>query len=262
EKRPSSPNMPAMSMKERRELLARKLGGALRRPSSMTMQAVRPPDKPPIVQASGERQSDPGPTPESARAAEVLKARYDAARAEALRSQIERYLAMGRGALERKDFASAANAFRIAASLAPEDDEVQRECAEVQQLAAAALAEGYLKQAQYEETHERWEEAALSYAKVCAGRPDDPRPHERAAFTMLKAAGNTRRAVEFARRAVELSPDAPELRLTLARAYAVAGLERSATGELTRATELARGDAKIRELIAQARDQIRQGKPV
>jgi hypothetical protein len=61
---------------------------------------------------------------------------------------------------------------------------------------------------------------------------------------------------------VELAPEAPEMRLTLARAYAVAGLEKSASGEISRAAELAKSDAKLRELVAQARDQIRHGKPV
>ncbi|EYF02045.1 Hypothetical protein CAP_7524 [Chondromyces apiculatus DSM 436] len=273
----SSPNVPAISEKERRELLARKLGGALRRPSSMTMQAVRPPGQvsPPQIPPDRPSESGPspagpspagpspaGPSPESARAAEVLKTRYDSARAEAARVQIERYVSLGRGALERKDFASAANAYRIAASLAPDDETLQKSCTDIQRLAAAALAEGYLKQAQYEENHERWEDAALSYVKVCAGRPDDASPHERAAFTMLKAGSNTRRAVEFARRAVELAPENAEVRLTLARAYAIVGLERSANGELTRAAELAKADPKIRELISQTRDQIRQGKPI
>ncbi|AKT39737.1 J domain-containing protein [Chondromyces crocatus] len=258
--KPSSPSMPAITTKERRELLARKLGGALRRPSSMTMQAVKPPAAGASVPL--DRPSEPGPSPESARAAEVLKDRYDHARSEAARLQIERYVALGRGALEREDFASAANAYRIAASLAPDDEALQRACAEVQRLAAAALAEGYLKQAQYEENHERWEDASLSYVKVCAGRPDDPAPHERAAFTLLKAGSNTRRAVEFARRAVELSPEAPEMRLTLARAYAIVGLGKSASGELARAAELAKADARLRELVAQTREQIRQGKPI
>jgi predicted Zn-dependent protease len=68
--------------------------------------------------------------------------------------------------------------------------------------------------------------------------------------------------VEFARRAVELAPEAPEHRLTLARAYAAAGLAKSASGEIARAAELARNDAKMRELVAQVREQARHGKLV
>jgi tetratricopeptide (TPR) repeat protein len=250
--------MPAVTLQERRELLARKLSGGLRRPSSMSMPAVTV-----LVPAQGVvATAEASRSPESVRAAETLRARYDAARVEARRVQLDRYVQLGREALERKDYASAANAYRIAASLAPEDAEVQRLCAETQQLAAVALAEGYFKQAQYEENHERWEDAAISYAKVCAGRPDDPHPHERTAYAVLKAGGSVRRAVEFARRAVELAPETPEHHLTLARAYAVAGLAKSASGEIARAAELARNDARMRELVAQVREQARHGKLV
>ena len=125
-------------------------------------------------------------------------------------------------------------------------------------LAAAALAEGYWKQAQYEERQGRWAEAALSYAKACVGRPDDARAHERVAFATLKSSANTRRAIEFARRAVELDASSAELRLTLARAYAAAGFEKSAQGEIERALSLAPNDAKIRELSAQVREQAQK----
>ena len=43
------------------------------------------------------------------------------------------------------------------------------------------------------------------------------------------------------------------MRVTLARAYMAAGLERSASGELDRALELAPNDAKIRDVVAQVR---------
>ncbi|WP_437613967.1 DnaJ domain-containing protein [Sorangium sp. So ce834] len=202
-------------------------------------------------------------SPESMRAVEVLKARYDSARNEAVRNQIARYSEAARGALERNDYASAANAYRIAASLAPEDAALQKASADVQRLAAVALADGYLKQAQYEAQNGRWVEAALSYAKVCNGRPDDASAHERVAYATLQAGENTRRAVEFARRAVELVPSSVEYRLTLALSYAAAGLTKSANGEFDRAAELAGSDARLRGLIAQTRDQAkRHGKQV
>ncbi|WP_437592571.1 DnaJ domain-containing protein [Sorangium sp. So ce1000] len=202
-------------------------------------------------------------SPESIRAVEALKARYENARNEALRSQIARYSEVARAAIERNEYASAANAYRIAASLAPEDAELQRASAEVERLAAVALADGYFKQAEYEAQNGRWVEAALSYAKVCNGRPDDARAHERVAYATLQAGESTRRAVEFARRAVELVPTSVEYRLTLALSYAAAGLAKSAAGELERAAELAGNDARLRGLIAQAREQAKQqGKQV
>src|SRR5262249_13125308 len=121
------------------------------------------------------------------------------------------------------------------------------------QKVAVANADGYWKQALYEEGQERWAEAALSYSKVCTGKPDSAQAHERVAHATLKSSGNARRAVDFARRAIELDPKRPEYRVTLARAYAAAGLEKSANSELERALELAPKDPKVQALVASAR---------
>ncbi|WP_437680382.1 J domain-containing protein [Sorangium sp. So ce131] len=268
---PSAPSAP--SARDRRETFARKLTGGLKRPppaSAATVAsapAAPPPTPVPVAAAAPPPPPPRAPigtrSPESARAVEVLKARYDSARSEALRGQIARYTDAARVALERKDYAGATNAYRIAASLAPQDVELQKASAEVQRLAAAALADGYLKQAQYEAQNGRWVEAALSYAKVCNGRPDDAAAHERVAYAVLQTGENTRRAVEFARRAVELTPASVEYRLTLALAYTAAGLTKSAVGELDRAAELAGNDARMRSLVAQAREQAKKtGKQV
>lgn len=231
----SRPMTQAEALRERREALARKLMGNQRR-------TVPPPSGP----------SEPDPTSHR-RAVDVLRQRHDNAVADARRAQLTRYLEEGGAALEKKDFAGAANAFRIAATLAPDDPAVQATCNESMRQAAAALAETYWKQAQHEAAQERWAEAALSFSKVCAGRPTDPLAHERVAHATLNSANSPRRAVEFARKAVELNPTSAEFRVTLARAYAAAGLDKSAQGELQRALELAPTDPKILALVAGAR---------
>ncbi|WP_437970236.1 DnaJ domain-containing protein [Sorangium sp. So ce260] len=278
-----SPVAPAPSAKDRRETFARKLTGGLRRPpAGAPSAAVTAPAAATVTAPAAAAVTAPAATavtapaavavsrvpggvrsPESMRAVETLKARFDSARNEALRNQIARYSDAARAALDRNDYAGAANAYRIAASLAPEDAALQSASADVQRLAAVTLAEGYLKQAQYEAQNGRWVDAALSYAKVCNGRPDDAAAHERVAYATLQAGENTRRAVEFARRAVELVPSSVEYRLTLALSYAAAGLTKSANGEFDRAAELAGNDARLRGLIAQAREQAkRYGKQV
>ncbi|MDC3958339.1 DnaJ domain-containing protein [Polyangium jinanense] len=184
--------------------------------------------------------------------------RYDSTRNEARRLQLDRYVLAAKVALERKDLAAAANAYRLAVALAPEDDALARKAVEIQQQAAAELAEGFLRQAEYEASQGRWSEAAMSFANVCKARGDDPRPHERVAFCTLKTGQNNRRAIDFARRAVKLSPGVGEYRLTLARAYMAAGLETSARVEMERAAELSPNDARIREAIAQLRAQMKK----
>ena len=246
---PPSPDATALSQQEvlrqRREALARKLTG------------------------SGARKPGPGPAGPSAhappaemdpifaeRAAEALRLRHEAAIADAKQAQVKRYVEAGRAALDTQDYAGAANSYRIAASLAPDDAAVQAACTDALQKVAVALADGYWKQAVYEESQERWAEAALSYSKVCTGRPDSALAHERVAFTTLKSSTNPRRAVEFARRAIELDPKKPEYRVTLARTYAGAGLEKSAHAELDRAVELAPKDAKVQALVTFTRGEL------
>ncbi|WP_235879660.1 J domain-containing protein [Polyangium aurulentum] len=223
----------------------------------------RPPYAPRITQATRPRPGEgPGAATSAAPATPPVQAghgdagrpRFDPHR----RMQLERYVLAAKVALERKDLAAAANAYRLAVGLAPEDTELKQKLAEVQQQAASELAEGFLKQAEYEASQGRWAEAALSYANVCPGRPDDPRPHERVAFCTLKTGQNTRRAIDYARRAVRLAPQSAEYRLTLARAYMTAGLETSARVEMERAAELAPNDARMREAIAQLRVQMKR----
>lgn len=179
-------------------------------------------------------------------------------RRDARRMQLERYMLAAKVALERRDLAAAANAYRLAATLAPEDDAISRKAAEIQQQAASELSEGFSRQAEYEASQGRWAEAATSFANVCKGRPDDPRPHERVAFATLKTGQNTRRAIDFARRAVKLAANVAEYRLTLARAYMAIGLETSARAEMERAAELSPNDARMREAIAQLRIQLKR----
>jgi tetratricopeptide (TPR) repeat protein len=236
-------------LRQRREALARKLmGGTARRPGTSPPPAGHAPtaEMDPIL---------------AERTAEAMRQRQEAALAEARMAQVKRYLDAGRSALETQDYAGAANSYRIASSLAPDDLAVKATCDEALQRVAVALADGYWKQAVYEEGQERWAEAALSYSKVCTGRPDSAPAHERVAYTTFKSGGNPRRAVEFARRSIELDPKKPEFRVTLARTYAAAGLEKSAHAELDRALEIAPKDAKIQSLVSAARATIKGPEP-
>jgi tetratricopeptide (TPR) repeat protein len=251
--RPPTPSAPILDMspeealRQRREALARKLTGG-RRPSGV-MQAVAAASAPraPVVQM------DPA---HAERAEEAMRRRREAAVAEARKAQLTSHLDAGRAAIERGDYPAAVNAYRIAASLEPDDPAVQATCNEALRRAAAALADGYWKQALYEEGQDRWSEAALSYAKVCTGKPDNAQAHERVAYATLKSGGNARRAVEFARKAVEIDPRKPDFHVTLARAYAAAGLEKSARGELDRAVALAPKDQRVLGLVAQAKSAL------
>ncbi|MFO0585980.1 MAG: DnaJ domain-containing protein [Polyangiaceae bacterium] len=244
---PPAPERPALSAEQRREILARRLTGQ----NFARLQARHHQGG-----ANGSPLPPPVDSPEAKRAAaQTLKARYDAAKAEALRVRITNYQKVAEAAILENDFAKAANSYRIAAHLAPEDAGLQRRSEEVQRLAAAALSAGYLKQAAYEEHEGRWADASLSYARAAEGRPDDAFAHERAGFATIKSGGSARRAVEYARRAVELQPQNPDNRITLARAYLAAGFGVSALAELDRALASGPMDAQHKQIVGELRDQ-------
>lgn len=229
----------AAALADRKRVLAMKLMGGSKRPPPPT--------------------SAPPPAGADARsAAEALRNRFEHAKSEATRRQVMHYIATGRDALARADYASAANAYRIAATLAPDDPNLQRDAAEVIQQANRALADSFMKQGEYEISQDRFAEAAISFGKAANGRPDDPRGFDRAAYATFRAASNPRRAVDYARRAVELSPQHWPYRITLAYSYVAAGLSASVDAELARVLETAAGDDRAKGQVAQVRDYLKQ----
>ena len=117
---PSTPGLsPDEVLRQRREALARKLTGGSAPPGARPGADARARrDGPGDRRRARRRRSSSGATPRSR---------------EARRQQLTRYIDTGRAALDRQDFAAAANAYRIAASLAPDDAAVQATCNEAMQ---------------------------------------------------------------------------------------------------------------------------------
>jgi tetratricopeptide (TPR) repeat protein len=118
-----------------------------------------------------------------------------------------------------------------------ERESVERVCA----LIMSTLAEEYEKQARYEERHQKWSDAVKSWLRVCEGRELDPEPCRQAALALLASEADPRRAIELAKRAVELDPQDPHSRRVLGHAYLAAGMKRNAREELETAVRLAHG---------------------
>jgi tetratricopeptide (TPR) repeat protein len=167
--------------------------------------------------------------------------------------QIAKYLEAADSSSKINDPASAANAYRLALALDPSDLSVQESLRIAQAKASTLLADGYLKQAEYEERAERWADAARSYQKVLAGEPDNARLHDRAAHALLKAGTDLHKAAALAKRAVELNPSAARYRVTLGNIYLAAGLQLNARREIEAAASLAPDDASIGQLLARLR---------
>ncbi|MEI7893262.1 MAG: DnaJ domain-containing protein [Myxococcales bacterium] len=201
----------------------------------------------------GRAPSRPAPPPSSpmttADAMESLKRRYQERLRAARQAQARKYADI---AGEAKDPVAAANALRVAATLAPDDPEIQRKSEEAQEAAGTVLAESYRKQAVYEEKNGQWPEAAKSWRLVVRGRPNDAMACERAANAILKAEGSLHDASTLGQRAVALEPTNAAFRVTLANVYVAAGLSLNARRELDAAAQLAPDDATVQALRKRA----------
>jgi tetratricopeptide (TPR) repeat protein len=237
--RPSDPD-------SRRRALARKLG-----------RSPMPSDPIPDPEAESLRATQLAEQDAQRRdwAVDELKRRYQDRVQAARDRQLEVYLRAASQAQAKKDFVGAANALRIAVSLAPEDASLVEQLNEASAKAKFDLAASYLEQAEYEERDEKWLAAAKSYAKALTGRPE-ARVYERLAHCLLSGEGDLREAGEAAKRAVMMQPDSAKYRVTLARFYALAGMKQSAEGELSRAATLAPTDDKVNDWVRRLKREL------
>ena len=232
--KPATPFVPkaaatAAEMQARREALARRLLGG---------QAARPSMPPPAAAAAGPAQH-PLAGMQQKDAMDALKRRYEERVTVAKDVHLRKQVVTGEEALAKGDFLAAANAFRIASSIDPDDADIRQRADEAQARANEDLAVGYEKQASYEERGEHWAEAGRSWNRVAQLRPTQARAHERAAYCMVRAEGNMHDAAELGKRAVTLEPQVAQNHLTLGMVYQAAGLPLAAKREAELALGLA-----------------------
>jgi hypothetical protein len=228
-----------VAMAARRDALARRLLG--NRGSSPSSGAI------PVVTAPGPISASVVPSASEAMGA--LRRRYEERVARAKVVEANKYVANAKAAAAANDPIGAANAYRVAAQLTPDDPEVARGAAEAQAKADVVLGETYAKQAAYEEKNGQWAEASRSWPRVCKARPNDAAAHERAANALLKSEGDMHDAGRFAKRASELAPSNAAYRVTLASVYLAAGLPLGAKRELETAAQLSPQDDTIRSML-------------
>lgn len=144
---------------------------------------------------------------------------------------------------------SALNSLRLAVAVSQERPEIVSEYERVRRLYSAAMAENYEKQARYETRHGHWVEAALSWTRVCDGRPTDGNAHLQAAVALLEAKGDLAQARMFAQKALELMPGTYVAHRALGRVYHALGMKLNAKRELSAALALQQDDDEIKALL-------------
>ncbi len=236
-----------VAMAARRDALARRLLGGL--PSSSAPPARGHSSGPPAGAAPA--------VPSTADAMDALRRRYQDRVVRAKAAEARKYVANAKSAEAAGDPIAAANAYRVASQLVPDDVEVRAGAQAAQTKADTVLGDNYSKQASYEERNQQWPEASRSWSRVCKARPNDARTHERAANAALMAstanpsapAGDLHEAARLAKRACEIEPANPAFRVTLAKVYVAAGLGLAARRELETGAQLAPQDDTIRSML-------------
>ncbi len=231
---PSAPPL-AVGMAARRDAFARRLLGARGPATSHVPPSHSSPAQPTAMTAAD--------------AMNALRRRYEERVVLAKAAEARKCSARGEQALASGDVIKAANAFRVAAGLAPGDADLQRKSSECQAKADHMLAETYARQAEYEEKSNNWTAAARSWVRVCQVRSNDPHAHGRAANALVKAGGDLHQAARLAQRACELEPATAGARITLATVYMAAELMQNARRELETAVKLGAHDGIVDAML-------------
>jgi curved DNA-binding protein CbpA len=239
---PANP-APSISAQARRDALARRLLGG--RPAGTA--SVAPP--PPSSATAAPSTARPASTMTTIDAMNALRRRYEERVRVAKTAEARKCVAAAEQSLAAGDVVKAANAYRIAAGLVPNDAEIERRSNETQAKADGILADTYSRQAAYEEKNGNWAAAARSWIRVCQARPNDAQSHTNAAGALLKAGGDMRQSARLAQRVCDLEPNNPGARILLAEAYMAAELPHSARRELEAAAKLGGHPATIDAML-------------
>jgi curved DNA-binding protein CbpA len=237
-----------------RELMERRLRGL---PQRSTSEGAKQPQKPISSGAPSVRPSAPSPkltsTPPLGRqelARQLGRTLIDVSRMTGSNDKVTRAVTGARAAFERGDIAASVQHMARAFSLAPERVDLHTEYERLARMLAQKLADDYEEQAKFEAKQAKWAAAAISWGKVCEGRPDDPAAHRQAAFALLKAGGDLRGAQNHAQRAVYLAPDDIDSRILLAQTYLTVGLKLNARRELDAAAKLDPANEMVKNLLS------------
>lgn len=166
---------------------------------------------------------------------------------------VARHLARARSAELQQDLVGALNSLRMAMAIAADRPEVISEHDRVKLMLAKNMAGKYEEQARYEESKEKWGAAAISWAKVFEGRPEDGDAALKAADYLIRANGDLHTARTLAQTAVRLKPSATAHRV-LGEVFLAANLRLNAKREFETALKLDPKDEIVKNHLSRLRD--------
>lgn len=164
--------------------------------------------------------------------------------------QVTRAVKASQAAFARGDLNEAASQLSKAVSLAPEREDLRVEYERLSKMVSEKMVLDYIERAKFEQKNGKWASAALSWAKVCEGRPNDADAYRFAAHALYKAGGDLRGAQRYAQQAAFLAPEDIDCRILLTQIYLTIGLKLNARRELDVAAKLDPGNEMVKNLLA------------
>ncbi len=249
-----APSIP-MDDAARRAMLARRLGGGTdirTRPS--LPQPREPSAHPPPMRKATAAVVDRAPAKVPVKPAAPAPADTEA--------QLRRYIELAQQAEASNDPTVAANAYRLALAVSPDDPKLFAAYQVQAKAAAKILADGYVKQGDDEVELGRLREAAWSYAQAAGERRNDQSIDRRLARVLLDAPGDLHRLIELAKHAVKLAPKWNATRIALIELYEREGLRLAAVQEIEAAKRAGIDDPRFEkwlERLARANRSARGG---
>lgn len=230
------------------EVITRRLRSVTQRLPTRVVEAASSPSSPsPTVEPpafEGAQKGDPQDL--LRRLARTLK---DVSQVTGSHDHLGRAIKASREAFERGDLNEAAAQMNRALSLSNNREDLRLEYERISKALAEKMAQNYAEQAKFEAKTGKWASAALSWAKVCEGKPDDFMAHRSAAYALYKAGGDLRGAQKYAQQAVFLAPNDIDSRILLAQIYMTIGLKLNARRELEAAAKLDPGNEMVKNLL-------------
>lgn len=238
------------------EVIGRRLRGVTRAAPAPGTQSPGAPQTPPVSPApqhdgtheAGEAAAPKTDTHELLR--RLTRSLRDVGQLTGSNDGVTRAVRASQAALDRGDLSEATQQAARAASLAPERPELKMQHGKLSAQLSEKLANTYIEQAKFEMKHGKWASAALTWTKVCEGRPSDGSAHRYAAMSLMKAGGDMRGAQKYAQRAVFLAPSDIEARTLLAQICLTVGLKLNARRELEAAAKLDPANEMVKNLLA------------
>jgi curved DNA-binding protein CbpA len=182
--------------------------------------------------------------PSAAEAVEALKRRYEAVFLQSRDNKERDQHAVAEQCLAVGDLVGSVNAYRTLTMISPSNASYQAKLADLEHQMTVTLHAQYKKQAEYEESAGKAEDALKSWSKAVAAIPSDPETNTRTALALVKCRSDLHAAAEFAKKAILLEPKAPQHHVALARVYLEAQLIPAARVSVENALNLAPGDPK------------------